>query len=210
MNLAAAPQIGALGVVAAFLFGLGVGLVFRVGRTRLAGGPPDDGDSARHPEHHDARNPDERRSWLDQVIVRAPVVNDRHVGVVNLRSWAQQYHPLREGVWTRLVKTFYATAAKDPEVAGYFADVDLVVLQRHFVQVLVTLTQQGLTMRTVKRLTESHQHVVDQQGRPITEGVFNKVTHALEVALRSEGVPEDTIDQVVEMLVVIKSAMVPR
>jgi hemoglobin len=191
------------GMSLAFLLGIAAG-----GAAFRSPSPAVNGGAVR--ASMDTRSQGDEHVSIDTVIVAAPVVDDPVGGRMNLRSWAQQYHPQRDGVWTAIVKTFYELAAADPDVADYFGRMDMVPLQKHFVQVLVALTQRGLTMRMIQRLGDSHTYVANSVGVGITDSVFDKVGAALEGALRSQGVPEDTIDQVAEMLVPIRSAMVQR
>ena len=91
---------------------------------------------------------------------------------LTLRRWLTTHHHLRRDVWADVVTNFYDRAALDDAVADYFAAVDLFELQRHFLAALMTVTGEGLTVGTVRRLHEKHRNVRNTQGVPITGDIY--------------------------------------
>ena len=114
------------------------------------------------------------------VLLEAPMLADPLTGMqLPLRKWLVTFHPVQKEVWAELVSLFYTRAATDPGIADYFAGVDLVKLQGHFLAALVLLTGEGLDVGTVRRLHAAHSSVVNTDGARITEDVFDRTAATL-------------------------------
>ena len=99
------------------------------------------------------------------------------------------------------VDAFYERVVADPELAPYFADVDMISLRRHQTDMLVTATG-GPRTYTGQDMAEAH------SGLDITDGAFNKVVGHLGATLQAAGADEQTIGSVVEALSPLRSAIV--
>jgi hypothetical protein len=142
-----------------------------------------------------------------------PIVTDLGIGLgepVPLRDWLVHYHPERDNVWAEVVAEFYTEAAGDPDIADYFVDVDLAVLQRHFLAALMMLTGHGLTVGAVRQMQARHAEVRNSRGEPITPEVYDATIGVLATILRRKGVPEPVLAQVQELLEPLREAIVAR
>ncbi|MGC4869223.1 group I truncated hemoglobin [Micromonospora sp. DT53] len=91
------------------------------------------------------------------------------------------------------VELFYDKVLADPELAGYFADVDMAGQRRHLA-LMLTVVLGGPNEYTGRGLAEAHQPL------NITEGHYAKVGEHLTVTLTELGVPSDIIADVQTVL----------
>lgn len=116
----------------------------------------------------------------DYLLLGAPLITDPVTGMdLTLRRWLTTHHELRRDVWADVVTSFYNRAALDPDIADYFADVDMFELQRHFLAALMAVTGEGLTAGTVRRLHDKHRNVRNTRGMLITGNVYDKTVDTL-------------------------------
>lgn len=190
------PAVVSGGVLASFALGCAAARVRPTGPSRHRAAPPTGGTPTTATDVPTRRHP-----FLPPPTVR--VGEDEVV----LWTWMRHEHPHPEGLVERVVRRFHDAAVRDPEVAAYFHGVDVPVLRAHFVRVLVTLADRGMTAVELRTLAHRHGTVRDTAGRRITPGVFDTVVVALGGALHAEGVPGATVGQVVRMCLPIRSAM---
>ena len=135
------------------------------------------------PQHHDsALYPDLPN---DHMLILAPLIPDPVTGVMlTLRKYLMTYHELGRNVWAEVVTNFYNRAALDNEIADYFAGVDLIVLQSHFLAALMTVTGEGLTVGTVRHLHDRHRDVRNSKGVLITPVIYDRTAGTLVVVIR--------------------------
>jgi hemoglobin len=100
-----------------------------------------------------------------------------------------------------VVDTFYGLVLADPELAGYFDGVDMPRLKRHQVQ-LVSQVLGGPVTYSGRELAEAHARL------NIDEAAFGRVVEHLIAAMRSNGVPDEVIDRVVQVLAGTKEDVV--
>ncbi|MCG5442685.1 group 1 truncated hemoglobin [Micromonospora sp. NIE79] len=91
------------------------------------------------------------------------------------------------------VELFYDKVLADPELAGYFADVDMAGQRRHLA-LMLTVVLGGPNEYTGRGLAEAHQPL------NITAGHYAKVGEHLTVTLTELGVPADIIADVQTVL----------
>ncbi|MET8259332.1 group 1 truncated hemoglobin [Micromonospora sp. NPDC005553] len=91
------------------------------------------------------------------------------------------------------VELFYDKVLADPELAGYFAGVDMAGQRRHLA-LMLTVVLGGPNEYTGRGLDEAHQPL------NITAGHYAKVGEYLTVTLTELGVPADVIADVQTVL----------
>lgn len=140
------------------------------------------------------------------VLVGPPVV---HIGDndYTLRDWLVHYTQ-REHVWRDVVAAFYTRAAADPQIASYFADVDMEKLQRHFTAAITMVAHRGLTFETLEKMRTVHAPVRDQDMRPITGDIFDRTTSVLVGVLLGMGVPVYAIEHLDRVIAPLRAALV--
>jgi len=106
-----------------------------------------------------------------------------------------------EGGIRDAVDAFYRRVMADPELAGFFAGIDMPRLRRHQVDMLVSATG-GPRQYTGKDMSAAH------HGLNITDAAFNKVVGHLRATLASAGADDDSIAAVVEALAPLRSSIV--
>jgi hemoglobin len=99
------------------------------------------------------------------------------------------------------VDAFYERVLADPELAGYFQDVDMNTLRRHQTDMLVTATG-GPRQYTGQDMAEAH------DGLNITSAAFDRVVGHLGATLVAAGAGEDAIAAVVAALSPLRSSIV--
>lgn len=99
------------------------------------------------------------------------------------------------------VDEFYRRVVADPELAPYFAGVDMPTLRRHQVAMLVTATG-GPRQYTGREMSDAH------SGLKITNAAFDKVVSHLGGTLADGGASEESIAAVVAALSPLRSAIV--
>ncbi|WP_050670684.1 globin family protein [Luteipulveratus halotolerans] len=155
------------------------------------------------PARHAARAKD-RRAGLASGSVRPlyPDLPDTHQltaapVVADLGSDVPLYEWLRysagDNAWSEVVADFYTRTAADPDVADYFRDTDLEVLQRHFLAALMLVTKQGLTVGVVRKMQDRHGGVINSHGEPINDQTWDTVVGALVAVLQDRQVPARSI-----------------
>jgi truncated hemoglobin YjbI len=101
-----------------------------------------------------------------------------------LRDWLR--HFAGPDAWSQVVLRFYARAAADPNIAGYFTRVDIDQLQRHFLAALMIVSGQGVTVGVVRRMHTAHAAVRNTTtGQPITDTTWNAGIGALAASSAS-------------------------
>lgn len=99
------------------------------------------------------------------------------------------------------VDAFYERVLADPELAGYFQDVDMNSLRRHQTDMLVTATG-GPRQYTGQDMAEAH------DGLNITSAAFDRVVGHLGATLVAAGAGDDSIAAVVAALSPLRSSIV--
>jgi hemoglobin len=99
------------------------------------------------------------------------------------------------------VQGFYERVLADPDLAPYFAGVDMESLQRHQTDMLVTATG-GPRQYNGQDMAEAH------SGLDITEDAFDKVVGHLGATLKAAGADDDSIGAVVAALSPLRSSIV--
>lgn len=105
-----------------------------------------------------------------------------------------------EGI-SKAVDDFYERVVADPDLADYFAGVDMFSLRRHQTEMLAAATG-GPNPYTGQDMHEAH------EGLKITDAAFDKVVGHLGATLVAAGADDDTIGQVVAALSPLRSAIV--
>jgi hemoglobin len=100
-----------------------------------------------------------------------------------------------------VVEQFYQRVLADPQLAGYFAETDLVRLKRHQVQ-LVSQVMGGPVTYEGADLAAAH------DGRGITAADFGRVVEHLVASLEAHDVPADITGRVVQALGATQDAVV--
>lgn len=131
----------------------------------------------------------------DHLLAPAPRVATAGGGSAVLADWLR-HHTGRDGVWQEVVSEMYGRVTRVPAIAEYFIAVDMTKLQRHFLAALVILTGRGLTVSTLRRMSDAHAAVRDSAGQPITGDVFDAVVSTLAGILDEYRVPPATVRQV--------------
>jgi truncated hemoglobin YjbI len=222
-------------VLAAFVIGWGIVLLVRVRHRRrprtsaraqitLPRQPPRPGDAAEHDltalRHHRGDLPIATEAALPPVRMPDlfPGVPDTHLltscptvdvpdGPMPLRDWLR--HFAGPDAWSQVVLRFYARAAADPDIAGYFTRVDIDQLQRHFLAALMIVSGQGVTVGVVRRMHTAHAAVRNTTtGQPITDTTWNAVIGALAGVLGELGTPPATLVALATTLAPIRAAIV--
>jgi truncated hemoglobin YjbI len=146
----------------------------------------------------------------DELIAPPPYV-DLNGTAVTLFDFLR-HHTRNDRVWEQVVEDLYAGAAADPQVASYFHATSVEPggdLQRHFVRALAMVTRNGLDRRTLRALHEKHAGVTDEQGRPITGEVFDKVAGVLVGAIAHRAVLDsETQRQLLALAAPIRDVLV--
>jgi truncated hemoglobin YjbI len=135
-----------------------------------------------------AERPASPRNTSDYALTQPPMVEG-----VTLRAWMMNHHPLRDGVWSDIVREFYNRAAAVPEIADYFRNANMEQLQRHFTRALAMVSGAGLSAATLDALAARHARVTDSDGRHITPEIYDAVIATLVGVLGEAGVPRDGI-----------------
>jgi hemoglobin len=99
------------------------------------------------------------------------------------------------------VDLFYDRVLADPELAGYFADVDMVGQRRHLA-LMLTVVLGGPNEYTGRGLAEAHQPL------GITVDHYQRVGGHLVAVLTSLGVPADVRDHVGAVLAQVQDQVV--
>ena len=222
-------------VLAAFVIGWGIVLLVRVRHRRrprtsaraqitLPRQPPRPGDAAEHDltalRHHRGDLPIATEAAVPPVRMPDlfPGVPDTHLltscptvdvpdGPMPLRDWLR--HFAGPDAWSQVVLRFYARAAADPDIAGYFTRVDIDQLQRHFLAALMIVSGQGVTVGVVRRMHTAHAAVRNTTtGQPITDTTWNAVIGALAGVLGELGTPPATLVALATTLAPIRAAIV--
>ena len=124
-----------------------------------------------------------------------------------LRDWLR--HFAAADAWSQVVSRFYTRAAADPDIAGYFTQVDMDQLQRHFLAALMIVTGQGVTVGVVRRMHVAHAAVRHTTtGERITDITWNTVVGALAGVLGELGTPPAALVALATTLVPIRAAIV--
>jgi truncated hemoglobin YjbI len=122
----------------------------------------------------------------DYVLVPPP-----RIGRDTLRDWLIHRHR-EDGIWAKVVATFYTVAADDDEIFAYFKHLDeagMERLQTHFCRQLCILTHTGLTVRALKAMEKRHANL------GITGPVFDRTILALVGVLDGVGVPDSAVQK---------------
>ena len=106
-----------------------------------------------------------------------------------------------EGGIRDAVDAFYNRVVADPELADYFAGVDMQRLRRHQVDMLVSATG-GPREYTGREMAVAH------HGLSITDAAFDKVVDHLGATLASAGADDVSIAAVVAALAPLRSSIV--
>ena len=128
------------------------------------------------------------------------------VGQYTLYDWLIQQKHGR--IWQEVVSTFYDRAGRDIIVGPFFKNTDLPQLQKHFLATLLVVTHTGLTVGTAQAMYSKHLTVVDDQGAPITHGVFDRTVETLGGVLKDVGVADLTIGDVCTTMEVLRPLIV--
>ncbi|WDZ83167.1 group I truncated hemoglobin [Micromonospora cathayae] len=99
------------------------------------------------------------------------------------------------------VDLFYDRVLVDPELAGYFADVDMVGQRRHLA-LMLTVVLGGPNEYAGRGLAEAHQPL------GITEAHYQRVGGHLVAVLTQLGVPVDVLDHVGVVLAQVRDQVV--
>ncbi|MEV1144660.1 group 1 truncated hemoglobin [Micromonospora sp. NPDC049799] len=99
------------------------------------------------------------------------------------------------------VDLFYDKVLADPELAGYFSDVDMVGQRRHLA-LMLTVVLGGPNEYTGRSLAEAHQRL------NIPLGHYVKVGEHLTATLTELGVPADIITDVQAVLAQVQDQVV--
>ena len=99
------------------------------------------------------------------------------------------------------VDRFYQLLVVDPELAPYFADVDLAKLKRHQVQLLSTVLG-GPNEYGGRELEIAH------AGLGVTDAHYTKVANYLTSVLRDLGAPDDVLDATTSVVEGVRSKIV--
>ncbi|RIV37344.1 group I truncated hemoglobin [Micromonospora radicis] len=105
------------------------------------------------------------------------------------------------GSVTAAVELFYERVLADPELAGYFVEVDMAGQRRHLAQML-TVVLGGPNAYTGRDLATAHQPL----GIPVAH--FRQVGGHLTAALTQLGVPGDVIEDVQAVLAQVQEQVV--
>lgn len=198
----------ALLVVAVLLLALGVA-VFVWGRRGGTPGEVGDPDVVGAPRQATGTTSDRYSGLRAGHLLAEPPMVDTPVGEVTLRDWLLHFSG-RDLLWPRVASAFYERAAADPTVLSYFADGDLLHVQRHFVATLVMLTGDGISVGTLRAMRSAHSPVRNARGEPITGIVYDAVTAVLFDVLADEGVPDATLDDLADVVAVLRNAIACR
>jgi hemoglobin len=106
-----------------------------------------------------------------------------------------------EGAIRAVVDAFYERVLGDPDLAPYFADVDMATLRRHQFEMIASATGGPVTY-TGRDMAAAH------AGKNITSADFDKVVGHLVATLQSLGVDDDSIGQVGAVLLPLKPEIV--
>jgi hypothetical protein len=136
------------------------------------------------------------------LVAPAPKVGDDTV-----RDWLK-YYTRGKTDWVTAVDELYRRAAADPGIASYFAGVEMVALQRHFVAFMVMVTSKGLTADAVRRMSVAHANVTNASGLEITGMIYDRVIDVLASILIEAGVPDDAINQLSRVINPLRAAIV--
>jgi hemoglobin len=139
------------------------------------------------------------------LLTECPTV-DAPGGPMPLRDWLRHFAGV--DAWSEVVSRFYTRAAADPQIAGYFAGVDMPQLQRHFLAALMIVTGQGVTVGVVRRMHAAHAPVRDRGGQPITDATWNTVIGVLAGVLAEMGTPPATLVALATTIAPIRAAIV--
>ena len=139
------------------------------------------------------------------VLTECPMV-DAPGGPMPLRDWLRHFAGV--DAWSEVVSRFYTRAAADPDIAGYFAHVDMARLQRHFLAALMIVTGQGVTVGVVRRMQTAHAAVRNAHGQPITDATWNTVIGVLAGVLGELGTPPATLVALATTIAPIRAAIV--
>ncbi len=106
-----------------------------------------------------------------------------------------------EGGIRDAVDAFYSRVVSDPDLADFFAGIDMPRLRRHQVDMLVSAIG-GPREYTGREMAAAH------HGLNITDAAFDKVVGHLGATLASAGVDDDSIAAVVAALAPLRSSIV--
>lgn len=162
------------------------------------------GDSAPVDRDRESGSAEEMYPGLpdNHLLTEGPVCPDG----TTLRDWLR--YKSGDNAWHEVVADFYDAAAADPEVASYFHGVDMDALQRHFLASIVMVTGHGVSVGVVRRMRLAHDEVVNAEGKPINEAIWDKVVSALAGVLTARGVPGSAIGELAATIEPIKAAVV--
>jgi truncated hemoglobin YjbI len=125
-------------------------------------------------------------------------------------EWIKYWSPDPDVTWSGVIKQFYEAASDDPEIAAYFARVDMERLQKHFVHMMTIITRDGVTSSMLRAMKHAHHGILDKDGNPmvITGPVYDRTVGTLGVVLRKNGVPADAIGALVKTIAPLRDAIV--
>jgi truncated hemoglobin YjbI len=123
------------------------------------------------------------------------------------RDWLTHYTGGKV-TWPQVVREFYTAAAADPDVASYFAGVDMERLQKHFTAAITIVTREGVTAGTRAAMVRAHAGVINQRGMRITGDVYDKVITVLVDILTRHDVPSSAIGELARTVAPLRVAIV--
>lgn len=123
------------------------------------------------------------------------------------RDWLTHYTG-GNVTWPQVVREFYTAAAADPDVASYFAGVDMERLQKHFTAAITIVTREGVTAGTRAAMVRAHTGVINQRGMRITGNVYDKVITVLVDILTRHDVPSSAIGELARTVAPLRVAIV--
>lgn len=199
--------------IALMQFSLGViaGLIIGVLLTLVGMGRFDN----REPRHNLARKKGTAAVKATDRLTDPPMLTTPYGERVSLGEFLRKT-PRRSGndAWEWVVSEFYTRAAGDVRIAPYFANVDIEVLQRHFLATIKMVCSDGLTVGAIRAMDDRHTAVRDLAGNRITPEVYDLTVSVLGQVigeqLRRDGVePGPVIDQLLVTVAPLRAAIAP-
>jgi hypothetical protein len=137
-----------------------------------------------------------------------PMVRFQDGTEVTVAQWAKHYHRQintpgahddpEYGIWARIVSDMYTQASQYVGVARHFNFTDMEALQKKFTAMLWMVLDTGVREKTVGRMKQVH------AGYDITEEEYDLVANILVGILGEYHVPQNSIDQVIEIATALK------
>jgi hemoglobin len=140
----------------------------------------------------------------DTVLVPAPTVTVDG-DEITIRKWMESNEALDAQA---LVGDFYDRLTSDPEIAGYFAGIDMERQRRHFLAAVLLVTGAGLTVGTARAMEQVHRNVTRPDGSVITGEVHDKVIGTLAGVLSEYGVPDAAIGKIADVVAPLRPLIV--